>query len=413
MLKERISNAFKEMKKFCLDHYKWAFPVIVIVAVALTVLFALRAGERKNVPGSTNNVRDGIVESMEEMLETDPLVESSVAQDQESVPLAANDNSALHSVVATYYNAVAHGDKETLISVYDTLSDVDLYRYEVTSDYLDHYTALDIYTKPGMTEDSVLAYVYYKVKFMNREDEFPGYQTLYIGKDEKGNYRIKNEEGFTEEEVEYIKKVTAQDDVIDFTNRVNVEYNDLMTEKPELLDYLSELGNVINKAIGEALVENNVAPTPEVVVTEAPATSAPATNVDVYAVATTTVNVRKSDSENADKLGKLSEGQKILIKEEMVNGWTKVDYEGKDGYVKSEFLRKEGQAVTNEKVLGKVVAESNVNIRAEASGDSRRLGSLPGGASLDWIGDEGEWCKVIYSGQIAYVKAEFVKKIEN
>lgn len=413
MLKERISKALKDTKDFCLEHYKLAFPLIIVVAVALTVLFALRANEQRQKSESTSSLRDGIVESMEEMLEEDPLVDSSVAQDPESVPLVANDNSALHSIVATYYNAVAHGDEETLLSVYDTLSDVDLYRYKVTSDYLDHYTALDIYTKPGMTEDSVLTYVYYKVKFLNRDDEFPGYQTLYITTDEKGAYRIKNEEGFTEEEVEYIKKVTAQDDVIDFTNRVNVEYNDLMTEKPELLEYLSELGNVINKAIGEALVENNVAPTPDVVETQAPATSAPATNVDVYAVATTTVNVRKSDSENADRMGKLSEGQKVLVKEELVNGWTKVDYEGQDGYVKSEFLRTEGQAVTNEKVLGKVVAESNVNIRAEASGDSRKLGSLLGGASLDWIGDEGEWCKVIYSGQVAYVKAEFVKKIEN
>ncbi len=412
MLKDRMEKIVKDIRDFCVKNYKLALPVIVILLVAITVLFALRVRARKAADSAASG-GDNVVASGENMLESDPLLESSQMQGAEEVPLVANDNSALYSTVAAYYNAVAQGDEETLVSLYDNLSEVDLYRYKVTSEYLDYYTALDIYTKPGMTEESTLAYVYYKVRFMNHEEEFPGYQTLYICKNEKGSYYIKNEEGFTAEEVEYIKKVTTQDDVIDFTNRVNVEYNDLVTEKPELLDYLSELGNIINKAIGDALVNNNVTATPEVQNTEPPVTTeAPVENVDKYAVATTTVNIRKSDSESADRIGRLAEGTKVLVKEELVNGWTKIFHEGQEGFVKSEFLRVEGQAAVDEDPIGKVVAESNVNIRSEARDDSTKLGTLLGGASLKWLGNEGDWCKVIYKNQIAYVKAEFVNTIE-
>lgn len=48
-----------------------------------------------------------------------------------------------------------------------------------------------------------------------------------------------------------------------------------------------------------------------------------------YVTTTTTVNVRSSDSEQADKLGKVSGGTKLQVLEQRPNGWTKVDYEGK------------------------------------------------------------------------------------
>ncbi len=126
-----------------------------------------------------------------------------------------------------------------------------------------------------------------------------------------------------------------------------------------------------------------------------------------YAVATTTVNVRSSDSEQADKLGSVNGGTRVEVQEVCVNGWTKIVYEKKDGYIKSEYLQME-ESPAGQEVIGKVTANTNINVRSAASQSSERLGLLAAGGSLELLGVEGEWCKVVYNGQVAYVKAEFV-----
>ena len=53
-------------------------------------------------------------------------------------------------------------------------------------------------------------------------------------------------------------------------------------------------------------------------------------------------------------------------------------------------------------------ANTNINIRSAAGETADRLGMLAAGESLELIAVEGDWCKVKYNGQVAYVKAEFV-----
>lgn len=54
--------------------------------------------------------------------------------------------------------------------------------------------------------------------------------------------------------------------------------------------------------------------------------------------ATTTVNVRTSPDTSATSLGKLNEGETVKKIEELSNGWTKVKFNGKEAYIKSEYL---------------------------------------------------------------------------
>ena len=139
-------------------------------------------------------------------------------------------------------------------------------------------------------------------------------------------------------------------------------------------------------------------------------TQQPETPVDAgpqYATATTTVNVRSSDSERADKLGKVTNGTRVQVQEVRVNGWTKIVFEGKDGYIKSEYLQLEESAAGFE-TIGTVTATTNINVRSAASETAERLGVLAGGSTLDLIANENGWCKVKYNGQVGYVKSDYV-----
>ena len=403
MWKEKIHS----IGNYIIKHNKVVLPAVVVVAVAITVSVSLSLSNRHK-------------EAQQEAEIASAASETATETATEEVPLVANEEGAIYTLIATYYNAMATGDEETLRSVCDEISDKDMYRYVELSQYIDYYPTLEIYTKTGPEEGSVIAYVYYKISFVGHEEEVPGYQALYICTNDQGGLYIKRGEN-SEEVNEYIKTVSTQDDVVEFNNKITVEYNELMVDHPEVLQYISELDSQVSIAVGEKLA-NQVAGETQVAEagTEEGSTDGQDTQTEngeqqeaedqgpQYVTTTTTVNVRSSDSEQADKLGKVSGGTKLQVLEQRPNGWTKVDYEGKEGYIKTEFLQLAESAAGTE-TIGTVTATTNINVRASASETADRLGVLSGGDSAELVGAEGDWSKIKYNGQIGYVKSEYVQ----
>lgn len=403
MWKEKIHS----IGNYIIKHNKVVLPAVVVVAVAITVSVSLSLSNRHK-------------EAQQEAEIASAASETATETATEEVPLVANEEGAIYTLIATYYNAMATGDEETLRSVCDEISDKDMYRYVELSQYIDYYPTLEIYTKTGPEEGSVIAYVYYKISFVGHEEEVPGYQALYICTNDQGGLYIKRGEN-SEEVNEYIKTVSTQDDVVEFNNKITVEYNELMVDHPEVLQYISELDSQVSIAVGEKLA-NQVAAETQVAEagTEEGSTDGQDTQTEngeqqeaedqgpQYVTTTTTVNVRSSDSEQADKLGKVSGGTKLQVLEQRPNGWTKVNYEGKEGYIKTEFLQLAESAAGTE-TIGTVTATTNINVRASASETADRLGVLSGGDSAELVGTEGDWSKIKYNGQIGYVKSEYVQ----
>ena len=403
MWKEKIHS----IGNYIIKHNKVVLPAVVVVAVAITVSVSLSLSNRHKEAQQEAEIASAASETASETA-------------TEEVPLVANEEGAIYTLIATYYNAMATGDEETLRSVCDEISDKDMYRYVELSQYIDYYPTLEIYTKTGPEEGSVIAYVYYKISFVGHEEEVPGYQALYICTNDQGGLYIKRGEN-SEEVNEYIKTVSTQDDVVEFNNKITVEYNELMVDHPEVLQYISELDSQVSIAVGEKLA-NQVAGETQVAEagTEEGSTEGQDTQTEngeqqeaedqgpQYVTTTTTVNVRSSDSEQADKLGKVSGGTKLQVLEQRPNGWTKGDYEGKEGYIKTEFLQLAESAAGTE-TIGTVTATTNINVRASASETADRLGVLSGGDSAELVGTEGDWSKIKYNGQIGYVKSEYVQ----
>lgn len=393
---------------YIIKHSKVVLPAVVVVAVAVTVSVSLSMNNRHRE--EQQNAESAAAASSE--IATEPTTED--------VSLVANEEGAVYTLVATYYNAMATGDETTLRSVCDEISDKDMYRYLELAQYIDYYPTLEIYTKTGPEEGSVIAYVYYKIAFVGHEEEVPGYQALYICTNDQGEMYIKRGEN-SEEVNDYIKTVSTQDDVVEFNNKITVEYNELMVDHPEVLQYISELDSQVSIAVGEKLANQGAGDqntdtsaeggdqAADGQDTSAEGTEQPAEEQGPqYVTTTTTVNVRSSDSEQADKLGKVAGGTKLQVLEQRANGWTKVDYEGKEGYIKTEFLQL-AESAAGAETIGTVTATTNINVRASASETADRLGVLSGGDSAELVGTEGDWSKIRYNGQIGYVKSEYVQ----
>ena len=419
MLKDKM----KPVLNFVVKNSKFVLPVVLILAVAVTVSVALKANDER-----ANEDTDAInLASSEVAVPTEAPVEITPVPVTEDVLLIENTNSELHTLICTYYSAYAYGDVETIKGICNYLSETDEIRIQAMSEYVESYPSVQIYTKPGPVENSYLAYVCYQMTVTNFTDNMPGMETFYVCTDENGKLYL-NEGEVSEEELEYIRKVNLQDDVVELNNRVNVECSDVFKNNADLYYYIQEIVKEVQKSTGEVLAsqvtenadESGTGETTNDAGTtdgtdsgvEATTPTEQPAQVDsaepVYAKATTTVNVRVSDSEQADKVGKVAGGTKVEVLAQQVNGWTKIRTSEFEGFIKSEYLQLMNSASSAD-AIGSVTAISNVNVRMSASETADRLGVLAGGETVELLGRENGWCKINYNGQEGYVKEDYVQ----
>lgn len=390
------------------------FPILLIAVVAITVSVALGTKEKEE---STPDVVEAAPASESEPEETAGLTVP-------DVPLELNAYADVNTLIYNYYDALANGNAETIAGISNAIEDMEKIKIQELGKYIDGYPAVEVYTKPGPEENSYVVFAYTKAKFIGFDEEVAGFQTFYVCTDENGKLYL-NEGETSEEYIQYIYEMNFQEDVVELYNKATVEYNEAMVANTKLFEFITTMESDIRTATGLIIAEQvandaeeqpgetgEVPETQEGTTTDEQGENVPAEPEaagPVYATAATTVNVRKSDSETADKVGKISTGTKVEVLEQRQNGWSKVQTQSLTGYIKSEYL-KLSESAGGVQAIGKVTATTNINIRATASEDGERLGALLGGESLDLVETADGWCKVIYNGQIAYVKAEYVQQ---
>lgn len=430
-----IRERLEEMKDWILDHTKIVMPVVLLVCVLITVLIALNANKKAAAEVEAQAVEQQPV-AAEEQTGTEEIPE---------YPLEENAYPAVNSLMSAYYAALAEGDVDSIVSMNQFLDETEKLRIRAISKYIESYPELDVYTKPGPVENSYLVYAYSKVKFSEYDQLVPGMQAFYVCTDENGNCYINDGED-NSVVTEYIRSVSLQDDVVELNNKVAVEYNELVESDEELVAYLVDMSGRIDVAVGEELAkleapadvegdtaeadaagENGTetadADSPEAGGQETDAQTEPEQTNTVKTVrATDVVNVRSSDSETADKLGKAQTGDEFTLLEERGNGWSKITFEGKEAFIKSEYLEvaseeapaQEQETSTDTAAAsdggGTVTVKENVNVRKSASENGEKLGLAYIGEKLELVMKQADgWTKVKYKGETAYVKSDYVE----
>lgn len=141
-----------------------------------------------------------------------------------------------------------------------------------------------------------------KQMFNDLETAVPGISPYLVYPREDGSLYIY--EGDVEDSVnQYLEDISAQDDVIDLMNRVQVVFNEAVMQDDTLNNYLAQLKEDLQVEVGEALAEAETASEEETQPAEA---AAEAQTTVTKVEATDVVNVRSSDSEQAERLGKVA-----------------------------------------------------------------------------------------------------------
>ena len=408
--KQKMQAQISRLIQMCKDSKKTmiiivAFLLIIIVALA-TITFSEKQEEIAATAEAETAAAEDVIVVPEEALEKDAYPE-------------------VNNLVKQYYQALVDGDMETIKSIKNYTDEEEELKIIKKSEFIESYPSIIVYTKKGPAEGSFVAYVQYEVKFIDIESTAPGLNTLYICTDEEGKYYI-NANELDESVVEYLKTISVQNDVVDLFNTVQVAYNDIKTQNEDLSAFLDELPNLLAEAVSEAISEQEAVEAALNPVEEEEAE--PEVVVVVTKVKTTdVVNVRSSDSIEADKIGRTTQGQILELVEERVNGWSKVIFEGKEGFIKTEFLQPEEtemqlstEVPENSSVLGVVEESDNsvkkgtltdtVNVRRTASTEADIVGILNKGSDIEIIEQMNNgWTKIKNPNGEAYVKSDFIK----
>lgn len=116
----------------------------------------------------------------------------------------------------------------------------------------------------------------------------------------------------------------------------------------------------------------------------------------------TALNVRKSP--NGTKIDVMNYGDEIRVISED-GKWLMIDMDGEVAFVYSDYVDK-ASAI---KFWG-TVNDTDLNIRAQANSSSKKLGQFFQGDRIYIVDESGNWYKIRYCGQDAYVYKTYVDK---
>ncbi len=415
-----LKAKFDALKGWLVRYSKIVLPVILIICVGLTIVIAINANKRKVEQEESAVSQENGAEADGELEEV-PLV-----------PLEKDTVPGINEFFETYYKAVVDGDTETMSSMLYYMDATEKLRAAETGKYTES-ASIEVYTKAGPSEGTYIAFVCTEIKFYDYDKPLPGENTYYVCTKEDGSFYINQDGELNENERRYIVEVELQDDVIDLNNKVAAAYNDMVITDSTLADFLVELTDEIEKNVGETLaraegteqIDSGEGDAEEGAEGETTDDNASLETVVTEVKTTDVVNIRTSDSETADKLGKAAVGDTFKLLEERGNGWSKVEYNGGEAFIKSDFLEPSktevrdaasaeetdtDETTASTAVSGTVTVKENVRIRSGASETSEKIATAYKGDKLEVIMKQADgWTKIKYNGKTAYVKSDYVE----
>lgn len=131
----------------------------------------------------------------------------------------------------------------------------------------------------------------------------------------------------------------------------------------------------------------------------------------------TNVNFRTGPSTGTSSIMKFPKGATVTILG-TTGSWTQVSYNGRTGYVSSQYVQANGgsttptQAPTTDTTptgQAGTIAGTNVNFRSGPATSYSSLGKFPNGASVSVLGQSGAWYQVSYNGRTGYVHGDYLR----
>lgn len=424
--KDKFQNMNKDtVTEFCKKNRKALIGAAVILVFAIVLIII-------GVHGAGSKERTGFSKS--EKYEVD--------KNKEIVQLMNN-----------YYTAYASGDIETLKSIAAPISDMEQSYIAMLSQYIESYQDVKCYVMDGMDKNSYIVSVTTNMKFPGIDTVVPSMETFYLRTNDKDNlyidnlYSTFNYVATQETEVDasvsaYIEEYQKQEEFINLSKEIETKSQEAIGADAVLAEYINNLSNAIIpqwlsnykvEAAAKAEAEAAAKAAEEEAAKQAAEAEAAAKAAEEEAArqaaeaaqqaaqqpaaeivfATTKTNVRDSASTAGNLLGTVEFGTQ-LNRIGTQDDWSIVEYNGVQGYIKSEYLSTEApQQDTGTPIYSEgqtVTFTATSNIRSSMSETSSKVAVAAGGDTAKVVMCYAEgWTKVSYKNKTGYVKTELLQ----
>ena len=374
---------------------------LFLILVIVLVIFLATRGTDVVQEGEQNSAIEDIASSVE------------VPKDKYEQDAYPNVN----TICTSYMNAMSIGDSDTMASLSNALSDERRAFFEAQAQYISQYADYHFYTKAGPEENSYLVLVTYTLQIVSDANKLPALCSLYVCTDESGTLYINNSD-LSENDEAYILALASQDDFKQLQDDVQLAYNDMLEKNPDLSARVTELRGQINSDVQAKLEAKKQAETEAAAAQAAEEAAALAAANAKTVRATDVVNIRSSSSTDSEVLGKTSQGQEFTRYEVLENGWSKIDYNGQEAYIKTEYLEEVNQeagaegsevAASVREPGSTITVKENANIRSQPNTDSDSLGKASSGDTFTLVEEKDGWCKFTYDGKDAYIRSDLIQ----
>ena len=257
---------------------------------------------------------------------------------------------AVNELINNYFTALKNQDLETLSNIMTTESEITAEDVQKEGEYIEDYQNIKCYTRDGIVDGTYIVFAYYDIKFLNVDTLAPSMIWMYVCTNEDGSLYI-NKSTIDGEVAAYIDEVLKSDEVNALAESVNSALSTAMEQDETLAQLVTKMREGADpSAIEESQTEE----------TQAEETQAEETQPSESQTEETQAEETQPESEQS------SEGTET------------------------------------------VYALQNVRIRRTPSTDGEVAGQLVGGSSIQRVGTEGEWSRVIYNGEECYIASEFL-----
>lgn len=358
-----------------------------------------------------------------------------------------NNNSELTTLINNYYTAYAEGDTDTLATLATPVSDQEISYIAFYSQYIESFNDVQIYTKPGLTDNSYLVTTEVELKYNDIDTAAPGLDFFYVETNEDGKLYINNIYGSFNQNNNIYEMDTEISDLI----AVYIRQQDLLDLKAEVdeayesaLESDENLSALMSDTLPAAIIQWNTDYTAEVAAAaeeaakaeeeaaaaaEAEAQEAAEAEEEANSYTGTTnakANVRSAADASSDKLGSLESGTEITIYGEE-GDFYKFDYNGTKAYITKDAVNvgdsteeestedtEEEETTTTAAALtagDKITLTSTVNIRSAMDSSASKVAVAYSGEEVEVVMSYAEgWTKVKYGKKEGYIRTDLLQE---
>ena len=366
----------------------------------------------------------------------------------------------INALIANYLDAYMSGNVEEIELYAQPVSDTEKSYIEFYSEYAERAENIVCYTKSGIKDGEYIVSVYEEISFYGVKTRAPALDFYYVRTDDEDGslyidnayslFNQSNQEATTDPDiVALIDDFKNTSDMVTLKDEVQSRYtkavssdsdlNVMMTETipnaiakwaADLSKQAEEMASQTDTVSGDAVSGDTVSGD---TVSGDDADTPDEDKVVKYTrmITTDSIKLRAEPSTEADVLELIDKGEnmKADLDSENADGWVRVIYKEREGYVKREYLKKPkknnetsesdstggstdaGQTSAIVIPAGKeIVLIENVNVRKSMSQDAEKMGTAMMGETIKVIMSYAEgWTKVEWNGKTGYILSELLQ----